>query len=106
MTTDQQGFEDLLEAFGRLHPGITLEFRRPASSDLHANFLQDVAAGRPTADILISSAMDLQFKLVNDGFAQVYAIAGEGHTCPTGRCGRTRPMPSRPNPSSSPTTAR
>ncbi len=62
----------MLKSFEHLHPGIALEFQRPSSSELHSNFLREATAGRPTADILISSAMDLQFKLVNDGFAQVY----------------------------------
>ena len=72
MTTDQLEFEDLLGGFERQHPGVAVQFRRPSSSDLHANLLRAAASGEPTADILISSAMDLQFKLVNDGFAQVY----------------------------------
>lgn len=64
---------ELTDTFKRLYPGITLDYRRANSSALHANFLKEATAGRPTADILISSAMDLQFKLVNDGFAQTYA---------------------------------
>ena len=71
-TTDPQGLEDLLDSFGQLYPGIALDYHRPPSRELHANFLREATAGLPTADILISSAMDLQFKLVNDGFAQAY----------------------------------
>jgi iron(III) transport system substrate-binding protein len=70
--TDQHEVEDLLDAFRRLYPNITIEYHRPPSSELHAGFLRDAAARRATADLLISSAMDLQFKLVNDGFAQTY----------------------------------
>lgn len=66
------GFQDLLAAFGRRYPAIALEYYRRTSTELSAQFLRDVAAGRPTPDILISSAMDLQFKLVNDNFARAY----------------------------------
>jgi iron(III) transport system substrate-binding protein len=70
--TDLSGVEDLLESFKQLYPSISLEYRRSSSADLHKNFLQEVSTGGTTADIVLSSAMDLQFKLVNDGFAQTY----------------------------------
>ena len=70
---------DLLEAFNRLYPEIVLDYQRANSGELHTNFLQAASTGRPTADILISSAMDLQFKLVNDGFAQTYESPEKPH---------------------------
>jgi iron(III) transport system substrate-binding protein len=73
------GIEDLLESFKRLYPGITLDYRRGTSGELHANFLQEISSGGPTADIFISAAMDLQFKLVNDGFAQTYESPEKPH---------------------------
>lgn len=73
------GDRDLMDSFARLYPGIALEFYRAPSRELHANFLREIRTGRPTADILISSAMDLQFKLVNDGFAQTYASPQKPH---------------------------
>jgi iron(III) transport system substrate-binding protein len=66
------GDRELMNTFKRLYPGIALDHHRAPSRELHAHFLRDAPRGRPTADILISSAMDLQFKLVNDGFAQPY----------------------------------
>lgn len=66
------GFKDLFVGFTRRYPAIALEYHRPTSTQLSAQFLRDAAAGRATADILISSAMDLQFKLVNDNFARAY----------------------------------
>ncbi len=66
------GFQDLLAGFAHRYSAIALEFHRPTSTGLNAQFRQNVAAGRPTADLLISSAMDLQFKLVNDNFARAY----------------------------------
>ena len=73
------GFQDLLAGFAHRYPAIRLEFQRPTSTELNARFRRDVAAGRPTADILISSAMDLQFKLVNDNFAQPYDSPQKPH---------------------------
>jgi iron(III) transport system substrate-binding protein len=76
---EQHGVADFLDSFRRLYPGIALEYHRPFSSELHPTYMQDVAAGRPTADILISSAMDLQFKFVNDGLAQAYESPEKPH---------------------------
>jgi iron(III) transport system substrate-binding protein len=73
------GFQELFAAFARLHPAIELEFHRPTSRELSAQFLREVAGGRPTADILISSAMDLQFKLVNDDYARPYDSPQKAH---------------------------
>ena len=77
--TDQHEIVDLLEAFRGLHPNIAVRYQHLNSSDLHANFLKEVGEGRPTADIIICSAMDLQFKLVNDGFALAYASPEKIH---------------------------
>ena len=66
------GDQDLMTAFRSRYPEIKLEYRRAPSRQLHMRFLQDVSAGGPTTDIFISAAMDLQFKLVNDGLAQKY----------------------------------
>ncbi|HEY8509159.1 MAG TPA: ABC transporter substrate-binding protein [Steroidobacteraceae bacterium] len=66
------GDEDLMTAFRSRYPQIELEYHRAPSRELHLNFLKEVGAGGPTADIFISAAMDLQFKLVNDGLAQPY----------------------------------
>jgi iron(III) transport system substrate-binding protein len=70
--TDERTIENVLDAFAALYPGIVLQQNRPTSKQLQERFLTDVAAGHQTADILISPAMDLQFKLVNDGLTQAY----------------------------------
>ena len=43
------------------------------STEIYSRFIAEVAAREGTADFLWSSAMDLQIKLVNDGYAQAYA---------------------------------
>ncbi|CAN5455410.1 ABC transporter substrate-binding protein [soil metagenome] len=62
----------LLEAFRHDHPGLKVTFTRENSAELHARYLAEMKAGRPSADLVWSSAMDLQVKLINDGYAQTY----------------------------------
>ncbi|ASC63445.1 ABC transporter substrate-binding protein [Achromobacter denitrificans] len=70
-----QVFRGVLEDFSRLNPAIRLEYTELSTQDLYA---QTVArawqspAARIGPDIVISSAMDLQTKLVNDGYAQAH----------------------------------
>jgi iron(III) transport system substrate-binding protein len=77
--TGLTGVGDLMDSFTRRYPGIKIDFRRASSQEQHAIFLQEAASGGATADILISPAMDLQFKLINDGFAQAYASPEKPH---------------------------
>jgi iron(III) transport system substrate-binding protein len=63
----------LVRDFRTLHPQIQVEYRNLHTAKLHERFLAEIAAGQETADLLISSAMDLQTKLVNDGYSQAYA---------------------------------
>lgn len=71
--TDAREMADLLQDFGKLYPQIAVRYEDLSSSEVYQRVLSDVAAGRPTADLVINSAMDLQIKLVNDGYAQPYA---------------------------------
>jgi len=70
---------EVLASFKRQCPGIRIIYRRATSRRLNDTFLREVSAGNSTTDILISSAMDLQFKLVNDGFAQAYDSPQKPH---------------------------
>ncbi|MDB5695666.1 MAG: iron transporter substrate-binding protein [Sphingomonas bacterium] len=72
-TTDAGQVKELLAGFRRRYPGVAVAYHDLPSSEIHRQFLADLEEGRPTADLLWSSAMDLQIKLVNDGFAQRYA---------------------------------
>jgi iron(III) transport system substrate-binding protein len=71
-TTDPDVAADLLTGFRALHPGIRVDYTKLTSSALNERFLSEAAANAVTTDILWSSAMDLQMKLVNDGYAQRY----------------------------------
>jgi iron(III) transport system substrate-binding protein len=70
--TDRDVVAPLLADFAALYPRIEVEYRDLNTRELHDRFLDEVASGIPTADVLWSPAMDLQMKLANDGFAQAY----------------------------------
>lgn len=63
----------LIDDFQSLYPKIGVEYHDMSGNDLNNRFLTEALIGRLTADIVWSSAMDLQFNLVNSGFAQAYA---------------------------------
>lgn len=72
-TTDVREVDALLRDFRSLYPQIRLEYVDINSHELYSRFLEEVSARKATADLLWSSAMDLQIKLVNDGYAQAHA---------------------------------
>lgn len=61
----------LVEEFERAHPDIKVVYHDLQSSDLYERFLSERLTA-PKADVVWSSAMDLQMKLVNDGHARKY----------------------------------
>ena len=65
--------QPLLNDFNALYPDIKVEYDgEMGSSEMQERFLSEAAAGRDTADVAWSSAMDLQLKLVEDGHARAY----------------------------------
>jgi iron(III) transport system substrate-binding protein len=68
-TTDQSTVQPLIDAFEKRHAGLRVDYRQLGSMELIESFLAD---GGSSADVLWSSAMGLQIKLVNDGHAQAY----------------------------------
>ncbi len=62
----------VLDAFRADHPKVRIDFLRQNSSELYERYLSERVAGKPTADLVWSSAMDLQIKLINDGYAQTF----------------------------------
>lgn len=71
-TTDSASVAPLLKDFGALYPKISVEYNDMNSTEIYNRFVSEAAAGSGSADLLWSSAMDLQMKLANDGFAQQY----------------------------------
>ncbi len=72
-TTDTAAAGFLIKDFQVLHPGISVEYNDMNSTEVYNRFISERAAGAGSADVLWSSAMDLQIKLVSDGGALTYA---------------------------------
>jgi iron(III) transport system substrate-binding protein len=72
-TTDTASANPLIKDFQALYPGISVEYNDMNSTEVYNRFISESAAGGGSADVLWSSAMDLQIKLVADGKAMSYA---------------------------------
>ena len=70
-TADRAAFEPILLGFQAENPGITVDYTITSTSEL----MRAIAEEGAQFDLAISSAMDLQTKLANDGFAMTYADA-------------------------------
>jgi iron(III) transport system substrate-binding protein len=70
--TDSKAAQPLIKDFNTLYPGITVEYNDMNSTEVYNRFISESAAGGTTADVLWSSAMDLQMKLASDGYAMAY----------------------------------
>lgn len=71
-TTDSASAEPLLKDFKTLYKFLGVEYNDLNSTELYSRFISEAAAGAGSADLLWSSAMDLQMKLVADGYTQAY----------------------------------
>jgi len=69
---EQQYCAPLLNGFRARHPGIAVEFVFDISPALHARYLEETSSGQFRADVMWSSAMDLQMELVLADHAQPY----------------------------------
>jgi iron(III) transport system substrate-binding protein len=70
----------LVAAFKALYPGIEVEYDGDSgSNEVAERFLGELKAGKPSADVMWSSAMDLQMMLVRDGHAASYASPEARH---------------------------
>lgn len=71
-STDEPFVDDVIASFERANPQIKIEYHALKATEVNQRYLSEAAANRPTADLLINSAMDLQIKLANDGHARTY----------------------------------
>ena len=71
-STDTVSAAPLLKDFAALYPKLTVEYNDMNSTELYNRFISEAAAGSGSGDFLWSSAMDLQMKLANDGYAAEY----------------------------------
>jgi len=67
-TADTKLFEPLVLAFQRQNPQVEVEYTAVSSTQL----MQAISIEGAAFDVAISSAMDLQIKLANDGFTQAH----------------------------------
>ena len=72
--TDFDVIQPLIADFEAAYPNIRVEYHDMHTTEVQARFLAE-AEGKNRADILWSSAMDLQMRLVNDGYALPYRSA-------------------------------
>jgi iron(III) transport system substrate-binding protein len=70
--TEQFAVAPVLEAFEKAFPKIKVDYTEIKSSELFTRFVSEAQAGALQADIMWSSSMDLQFKLLTEGYAQAY----------------------------------
>jgi iron(III) transport system substrate-binding protein len=68
-TTDTNVFAPVIEDFRRLHPDVRIRYELLDAQPLHNRVLAENASEVRGADIVLSSAMDLQVHLVNEGLA-------------------------------------
>jgi two-component system sensor histidine kinase TctE len=66
--TDHEAMEPLLRDFQTVSPGSAIDYRDLSTNELYASVVAPTDGVVP--DLAISSAMDLQVKLVNDGWTQ------------------------------------
>ena len=71
-TTDSAAAAPLLKDFADYRPKISVDYNDMNSTEVYNRFVSEAAAGSGTADLIWSSAMDLQIKLANDGYALSY----------------------------------
>jgi iron(III) transport system substrate-binding protein len=70
---DTSEMTPVILAFQRRYPGVTVRYADLGSNEMYRRFVTEARGRKPSADLVWSSAMDQQVKLINDGFAQAYA---------------------------------
>jgi iron(III) transport system substrate-binding protein len=78
-TTDVSEVADLLADFRARYPGVETVYSKASSNNIYNQIVDPSSSSAPSGDLIWSSAMDLQVKLVNDGYAQPYVSKEIGH---------------------------
>ena len=69
---DTKAAQPLIKDFNAAYPDIKVEYNDMNSTEMYNRFIAESAAGQGSADVMWSSAMDLQVKLVDEGHALTY----------------------------------
>ena len=77
-TIDIAAAEPIVLAFQAQFRSVEVTYHDLNSIDLYVRVLEETDSASATADILLSSAMDLQIKLANDGYAHRHRPANLG----------------------------
>lgn len=67
---DANFINDIIEQFQQDYKNIEVEYHELQTFDIYEKVIQESDEDGVTADFVFSSAMDLQMKLANDGYAQ------------------------------------
>ncbi|MDQ0512938.1 ABC transporter substrate-binding protein [Ancylobacter amanitiformis] len=71
-STDSAQAKALLEAFSAKYPGIKIEYNDLGTNGTYNRVISEAAAGQVGADVVWSSAMDLQMALATDNYIDLY----------------------------------
>ncbi len=71
--TDTKAVEPMIKDFRSMYPDVQVEYNDMNSTEVYNRYISEMAAGGNSADLMWSSAMDLQTKLVSDGYGLQYA---------------------------------
>jgi iron(III) transport system substrate-binding protein len=71
-TMDIAEAQPLIADFESLYPGVRVQYSEMNSPDVYGRFISETQSAGSSADVTWSSAMDLQLKLANDGYAETY----------------------------------
>lgn len=62
--------DPMIAGFQKINPDVAVHYEELLTGDIYSRIVDETNAGKKTADVAFSSAMDLQVKLANDGYAQ------------------------------------
>jgi iron(III) transport system substrate-binding protein len=69
---NSDGHETVSDGFRQRFPKIKVRLVELPAHKIRQRLIAETDAGKPVADLVWSSAMDIQVKLINDGYAQTY----------------------------------
>ncbi len=68
---DEPLAQPMIRGFQEANPDVAVRYEDMLTGEIYDRIVGETDAGKKTADFAFSSAMDLQVKLSNDGYAQV-----------------------------------
>lgn len=74
-TLDQRIAAPLIDQFQSENPNVAIRYEDLLAGEIAARVVSETDSGAATADFVFSSAMDMQIKLANDGYAQAVDVA-------------------------------